>query len=126
MHDNTPLPRVFMTAWFSKAVRKALIAEDELCHAAWQVTVGQAENLGGGVFKKRLNRNAHRAIILTKVGEFWIYEYIFAKKDMENIGKSELRAFRMLAKSYATLNDHQIGMLLAAKDWIEICKGKKS
>ena len=59
-----------MTAWFSKAARKALIPERELCEAVRQVAAGQADDLGGGVFKKRLNRNEHRAIILTKVGAF--------------------------------------------------------
>lgn len=111
-----------MTVWFSKAVRKTLIAESELCQAAQQVALGQADDLGGGVFKKRLNKNEHRAIILTKGRDFWIYEYLFAKKDMENIDKAELKAFRMLAKSYATLAQRQIEMLLAEKDWIEICK----
>ena len=115
-----------MTVWFSKAARKALIAESELCHAAQQAALGQADDLGGGVFKKRLNKNEHRAIILTKASDFWIYEFLFAKKDMENINKAELRAFRMLAKSYATLSERQIGMLLAEKDWIEICKETKS
>ena len=111
-----------MTAWFSKAARKALIAESELCQAAQQAALGQADDLGGGVFKKRLNKNEHRAIILTKGRDFWIYEYLFAKKDMENIDKAELKAFRMLAKSYATLAQRQIEMLLVEKDWIEICK----
>jgi hypothetical protein len=114
-----------MTAWFSKAGKKALISEDELCRAAAQVSLGQADDLGGGVFKKRLNRNEHRAILLTKAGNFWIYEYLFAKKDMENIDKAELQAFRMLAKSYASLTADQIAKLLSVNDWIEICKDKK-
>lgn len=122
MNDKRPQSRVFMTAWFSKASRKALISESELCRAAQQVALDQADDLGGGVFKKRLNKNEHRAIILTKVGSFWIYEFLFAKKDMENIDKAELLAFRKLAKSYATLTDQQIEMLLAQKHWIEICK----
>jgi len=122
MAGNPLASRVFMTAWFSKAVRKALIAESELCHAAHQAALGQADDLGGGVFKKRLNKNEYRAIILTKGRDFWIYEYLFAKKDLENIDKAELKAFRMLAKSYATLTQRQIELLLVEKDWIEICK----
>jgi hypothetical protein len=46
--------RVFKTAWFAKAVRKALISDDELCLAMRQVMLGQADDLGGGVYKKRL------------------------------------------------------------------------
>ena len=115
-------PRVFITAWFSKAARKAHIAESELCRAALQVALGQADDLGGGVFKKRLNKNDSRAIILTKGRDFWIYEFLFARKDMANIDKEELRAFRILAKSYAVLTERQIKMLLVEKDWFEICK----
>jgi hypothetical protein len=126
MSDNISPPRIFMTAWFSKAARKALIAENELCRAARQATAGQAHDLGGGVFKKRLNRNDHRAIILAKVVDLWIYEYLFAKKDMENIDKSELQAFRMLVKSYAKLTEPQVQALLLQKAWTEICKETKS
>jgi hypothetical protein len=114
-----------MTTWFSKAARKTLIAEVELCHTAQQVAAGQVDDLGGGVFKKRLNRNEHRAIILTKVGDFWIYEYLFAKKDMQNIDTAELQGFRRLAKSYANLTELQIKALLAQKAWIEICKERR-
>jgi hypothetical protein len=122
MSENSKLVRIFMTAWFSKAARKALINEDELCRAAAQVLAGQADDLGGGVFKKRLNRNEHRSIIMTSWGDFWIYEYLFAKKDMENIDAAELRAFRMLATSYAGLTEVQVRQLLSTKAWFEICK----
>jgi hypothetical protein len=123
--NSLSAPSIFVTAWFAKAARKALISADELCRAAKQVIAGQADDLGGGVFKKRLNRNDHRAIILTKVGDFWVYEYVFAKKDLENIDKAELQAFRMLAKSYANLTKPQIQTLLIEKQWIEICKETK-
>jgi hypothetical protein len=49
--------RVFKTAWFAKAARKAHISDEELCSAIQQVTLGQADDLGGGVFKKRLRKN---------------------------------------------------------------------
>jgi hypothetical protein len=46
---------------------------------------GQGIDLGGGVFKKRLNQNRHRSIILAKGGRFWICQFLFAKKDRSNI-----------------------------------------
>jgi DNA-binding transcriptional regulator YiaG len=58
-----------------------------LLKAIRQVALGQADNLGGGVFKKRLNDNMHRSIVLTKAGEFWIFAYLFAKK----IGRTSRR-----------------------------------
>ncbi len=82
-------------------------------------------NLGGGVFKKRLNNNQHRSIILAKGGKNWIYEYLFAKKDREDIENDELLAFRLLAKSYAGLTQPKIGQLLVNGDFVEICNDKK-
>lgn len=114
-------PRVFKTAWFAKAAKKARIADVELCEAIRQVLQNQADDLGGGVFKKRLNANMHRSIILAKAGNYWIYEYLFAKKDRENIDNDELIAFRKLAKIYAKLADKQIAQLLENKDLLEIC-----
>src|SRR5271163_4680711 len=40
--------RVFKTAWFTKAARKAHIPDEELCYAIRQVMLGQADDLGGG------------------------------------------------------------------------------
>jgi hypothetical protein len=67
--------RVFKTVWFAKATRKALIADNELCLAIRQVMLGQADDSGGGVFKKRLDKNRSRSIILAKGGRYWVYEY---------------------------------------------------
>lgn len=113
--------RVFKTAWFSKAAKKAHIPDDELCAAIRQVMLGQADDLGGGVFKKRLDKNRHRSIILAKGGQYWVYEYLFAKKDRANIGDDELAGFRRLAKAYAGLTVQQVTRLLQDNSWMEIC-----
>lgn len=118
--------RAFKTAWFAKAARKARISDNELCEAVREAIKGQAEDLGGGVFKKRLNKNMHRAIILAKSGRFWIFEYVFAKKDRDNIGDDELAAFRQLAKSYEMLSDQQLARLLRNGDLMEICDDDKT
>jgi len=92
--------RVFKTAWFAKAAKKARISDNALAKAIHQVALGQADDLGGGVFKKRLNDNMHRSIVLAKAGEFWVFAYLFAKKDRANIEDDELLAFRKLADLY--------------------------
>ena len=51
--------RAFKTARFSKDAKKAKIKDVELCMAIQQVLLGQVDDLGGGVFKKRLNNNLH-------------------------------------------------------------------
>jgi hypothetical protein len=122
MSKARPTYRVFKSAWFTKTAAKAHISDQELCDAIVQVINGQAIDLGGGVFKKRLNRNQHRAIILSKSRNFWVYEYVFAKKDMENISEAELVAFRKLTKAYATLSTDHLIMLLKNRDWTEICQ----
>jgi hypothetical protein len=48
--------RDFKTSWFAKAARKAHITDDELSSAVSQVAIGQADDLGGGVYKKRLKK----------------------------------------------------------------------
>ena len=83
--------------------------------------LGQADDLGGGVFKKRLNDNMHRSIILAKAGRWWVFEYLFAKKDRDNIEVDELVQFRALAKSYATLSTHQIEQLIDGNHLTEVC-----
>lgn len=115
--------RVFKSAWFAKAARKARIGDKELCGAIAAVMQGQADDLGGGVFKKRLNRNMHRGIILARGRKIWVYEYLFAKKDRANIENDELAGFRQLAKSYESLSESQLAALIENGDLLEICHG---
>ncbi len=89
--------RVFKTAWFAKASKKAHIADEELCSAISQVKLGQADDLGGGVYKKRLGKNQYRSIVIAKGGRYWVYTYLFAKKDRANIDEGDLVLLRGLA-----------------------------
>jgi hypothetical protein len=113
--------RVFKSAWFAKAARKAHISDADLCQAIQQVIKGQADDLGGGVFKKRVNNNMHRSIILARAGSWWIYQYLFAKKDRDNIDDAELQAFRKLAVSYSGLTPGQLDQLISTAAFVEIC-----
>ena len=120
------LLRTFKTAWFSKAARKALIADEELCAAMEQVRKGQADDLGGGVFKKRLDKNRHRSIIVAKGQRYWVYTYLFAKKDRDNITNAELTGFRDLADLYERKTDVEIDLELNAKELTEICHAREA
>ena len=113
--------RVFKTGWFTKAAKKARIKDEVLCAAIRQVMNGQAVDLGGGVFKKRLNENKHRSLILAKGGRYWVYEFLFAKSDLDNIDDDELQSFRTLAKAYADLSEKQVEQLLKDESFVEIC-----
>jgi len=116
--------RIFKTAWFAKAARKAGIDDVALLEAVRQTMLGQAVDMGGGVFKKRLNQNRHRAIVLSKMDNHWVLEYLFAKQDKANIARDELQAFRRLAGLYAGLSDEQVKQLLDNGDWMEIGNGQ--
>ena len=115
------MTRTFKTAWFHKQARKAKISDAQLCKAVAQIGQGQMVDLGGGVYKKRLDENRHRSIILAHSGHFWIYEFLFAKKDKDNIDESELMAFRTLVKAYKGLTSTQVQQLLDEGDFLEIC-----
>ncbi|MGB8841440.1 MAG: type II toxin-antitoxin system RelE/ParE family toxin [Aliidongia sp.] len=124
MTDAEEPMRAFKTAWFTKAARKSLIRDEELCEAITEVRLGQADDLGGGVFKKRLDKNRHRSIIVAKGRRYWVYAYLFAKKDRANIDEDELMAFRKLADLYAAKTDVEIEKELKAKELVEICNGR--
>ena len=63
-NQTTKPQRVFKTAWFARAARKAHILDEELCSAIRQVVLGQADDLGGGVFKKGYDK-------ISTVPSFW-------------------------------------------------------
>ena len=115
--------RVFKTAWFSKAARKARIPDPELCEAIRQVMLGRADDLGGGVFKKRLGRNLYRSIVLGKSGRYWVYVYLFAKQDRANIDDDELDSFRDLADLYARKSNVDLSREINSGELVEICNG---
>lgn len=116
---------VFKTKWFTKTAKSHGIKDSELCQAIDAVIEGKADDLGGGVYKKRLNESRDRAIILAKGGAHWFYTFLYAKQDMANIDKQELAGFRELAKHYAVLTDEKITALITNKELVEICHDRK-
>jgi hypothetical protein len=118
--------RAFKTAWFAKTARKADIGDDELCRAIREARAGRCDDLGGGVYKKRISRNLYRSIILARGGRTWVLTYLFAKKDRANIDAAELAAFRELAKGYERLSSGQLDELLRSRELEEICHGEQA
>ena len=112
--------RAFKTAWFAKAAKKARISDDALSRALRETQLGQADDLGGGVFKKRLNDNMHRSLILAKGSRYWVYAFLFAKKDRANITVDELAGFRKLADVYARMTTAEANTAIGNGDLLEI------
>jgi hypothetical protein len=117
---ESPRPRAFKSAWFARAAKKARIGDAALCKAIAQVLAGQADDLGGGVFKKRLSNNQYRSIILARGGDYWVYQYLFAKQDKANIDDDDLKLLRLAAKEYAKLTPEQVDHQIAEGLWIEL------
>lgn len=115
------LTRAFKTAWFSKAARKARIDDPALIAAIREVMQGQADDLGGGVFKKRLNKNMHRSIVLGRGRQHWVFAYLFAKQDRANIDDDELADFKKLAQAYDRMTDSELASALRQGDLLELC-----
>jgi hypothetical protein len=87
------------------------------CSPDWrQVILGQADDLGGGVFKKRIRKNQYCSIILARTDHYWIYEYLFAKRDRANIKNDERSEFRKLVKVSGGLTTHQMNQLIREND----------
>ena len=96
-----------------------------MAKAIKEIALGQADDLGGGVFKKRLNNNLHRSIVLAKAGEFWVFAYLFAKKDRANINEDELVAFRKLAELYRRKTETDLLKEIESGALLEIVHGNE-
>ena len=98
--------RVFKTKPFARFASHERIADNELLEAVDRATRGLIDaDLGGGVIKQRLARQGQgksggfRTILLFRREDKAFFVFGFAKNDMANIRRDELKAFRMLAET---------------------------
>jgi hypothetical protein len=96
--------RVFKTKQFARFLVQEGISEVLLCEAVNRAITGLIDaDLGGSVIKQRIARegqgrsSGYRSIVLFRRGDRAIFAYGFAKNARQNIGQSELKAFRKLA-----------------------------
>jgi hypothetical protein len=113
-------PRLFKAKRFAMQAAKAWIGDEELRETFTEMLNGQADNLGGGVWKKRLNANRHRSIVLARGASYCVYQFLYAKKDQSNITLRQLADLRELAKVYAGLTEMELQRLLDMKEFVEI------
>ena len=81
--------------------------------------LGQADDLGGGVFKKRLGKNLYRSLILAKGRRHWVYAYVSPRR-IEPI--SSRTSFRALAGLYDRKTDEDFDKEVQLKELVEICR----
>ena len=97
-----------------------MVSANEVRRILAEVADGKATDLGGGVFKKRLNKNELRSIIIAKSEDYWVLEFLFAKSDADTITEAALDGFRTLADTYSNLKPSQLKKLLENGDLEEI------
>ena len=92
--------RVFKTAWFAKAAKKARISDKALSKQLFRLPLDRPTISAGAS-----SRSASTTTCI--VQSFWqrpesshVFAYLFAKKDRANIDDDELLAFRKLADLY--------------------------
>ena len=118
--------RIFKNTWFSHFADKEGITDGELVEAVNLLEAGQADDLGGGVYKMRLVRpgegksGGYRVIVFYRTEERTFFVYSFAKANRGNISEKELRIFKKRAKIFISKNDEEIRDDLRKRDLIEV------
>ena len=100
---------------FVRFARKVRITDSELWRAAQRANDGLIDaDLGGGVIKQRIARvgegksGGSRSILLFRKNKRAVYVYGFEKKNVANIDRRELEAFRELAEVILGYTDAEI------------------
>ena len=103
------------------------ISDLALCEAVARAERGLIDaDLGGGVIKQRIARpnrgrsGGYRSIVLFRSGERAFFVFGFAKNQMENIDRNDLKIYRRTAQFTLALDDEEIQELLDTKEIIEV------
>lgn len=119
--------KIFKYRLFEKWANKQDVSDDDLKKAVLEIESGLIDaNLGGNVYKKRLSRpgqgkrGAHRTILLMKLGDKVIFAHGFSKGEKDNISKTELEGFKIMAEAFLNLSDAQTKTLIDNQNLIEI------
>jgi hypothetical protein len=65
----------------------------------------------------------YRSIIVARGGRYWVYAYLFVKKDRANIDDDDLARLRGYAAIFARKTDADIANELDLEELVEICNG---
>lgn len=111
--------RIFKNAWFKRFTRRERIGDATLAKAIARAAKGAVDaDLGGNVIKQRIARpgrgksGGYRTIIVFRQGDKAFFVYGFAKKELDNISRDELKVFKQAAKELLALSDVQIEKLI--------------
>jgi hypothetical protein len=94
---------IYKTKWFRRWAAKEGLTDAVLCSAVAELERGQADALGGYVYKKRValsgrgKRGGARTLIAFRRGTAAFFIYGYPKNERANIRDDELRALRLVA-----------------------------
>lgn len=119
--------RIFKTLWFHRFCRRENITDQSLLHVTAELEQGLINaNLGGGVYKQRLNRQhegksgGFRLLICYRENDKAFFTYGFSKSERENIAQTELEDLKKLAHILLSMPDREIENKLEAGAFLEI------
>ena len=115
-----------MKVILTKAVKKWLdkqvdIDDDKLLEAANEIMDGRCEaNLGGNLYKKRISTDkgksgGARTIVAYCDGSHMFFLYAFKKNEKENVKRDELKAIKLRAQFYLSLNEYDLTITINDK-----------
>jgi hypothetical protein len=119
--------RISKTKEFARYALREDIDDERLWEAVARAERGLIDaDLGGGLVKQRVGRagqgrrGGYRTLTAFSSPTRTIFVYGFAKSERDDIGPDELHFWRSVARGFLTLNDEQIGRLIAAQEITEV------
>jgi len=107
------------TKWIVKWAKKYKLSDSKLILAIEDLEANlSSSNLGGGLFKVRVSSensgksSGFRTLIVYREGDIAVVVYGFAKNEQDNLSKSELLAFKTLAKDILNQSHDDLDMAI--------------
>ena len=118
---------IYKVKAFLRFARSESISDDRLIEAIRRANAGLIDaDLGAGVIKQRVARvgegrsAGYRTIILFRAGYRAIFAYGFAKKDRDNLDRTELAAFRKAAALFLGFDANEVAQMAESGAWSKV------
>ena len=119
--------RTFKSKAFARFAKQHGLDDDGLHEAVRRARDGQIDaDLGGGVVKQRVARKGggrsrgFRTVVLLRRNTHAFFVFGFAKSTRSGLGPDELKAFRLLADKYISLDEEGLAAVQANGTIVEV------
>lgn len=122
--------RIYVSRDFRRFQKKEKITDKQIKQAVAEIEVGLFDaELGAGLIKKRIARKGegksggYRSLIAIKISEVAFFIGIYAKKELDNINKIELKRLKIVAKTLVRLfftDKEAFNKLILKEKYIEV------